>query len=700
MITNKKGESKTLSPKTLGEILADTCSNVVYVIEDVLQREFVWGRYCIETLWDDILSCVKTNIEHGKAGGRNSKYNSAYLQIGNLEHSVIDKCNEEKLYKLGHYDFRSIVDGSQRIRSALFLILAFMYEIAKEKNEEYIDMSYIEYPDGNYKLIEAGIGKLDAFYHKVKNTKVLDIEKDLTKSLRKSKNVDNYIKGFDNEDEKDYYDIFILFISLIERDVIGVYSLKDTLDIILDNTVLYEEEIPEENKFDRFLDRNKKGTPMSDESMYPKYIINKFDSSVKNEILDSFLEFKKTADEIQIKKGKPGQFRATKNGDEACIYIMIEALKIMLGMEYRSDPKVKKMVFSSTFNLSNMDYGVAECFKREIFKTYNDAIEFFKLCNTIALFVKNDSFIRHRDFFEDCYNFRDFATPDVEWWYFIKPTFIACWLLKENRYKDFVFAKKMLSRLYYVYILSRSCSTNSQNLINKLENISYEMLSDSGENFIGKMTTCYNDFLFNLREKDDNSVEETIKRMVNNLSYGIKTHRKAIDAVLTSLEQWVIEETGISTENFYYIWKKNGKDKNAQPSFDKDHWVPKNKFSDLEDNSEYERIGNIVLLENSLNRSKQDDEELNSKYYGESGLIQTKYMNKDIRGTFNSNILEKLNKMPFLVRYSEDTLKHPSKSVIEDRKNVISDSFTKFIVGFTDDNKNNEVNVSNDETVN
>ena len=42
MLTNKKGESKTLNPKTGGEILADTCSNVIYVIEDVLQREFVW----------------------------------------------------------------------------------------------------------------------------------------------------------------------------------------------------------------------------------------------------------------------------------------------------------------------------------------------------------------------------------------------------------------------------------------------------------------------------------------------------------------------------------------------------------------------------------------------------------------------------------------------------------------------------------
>jgi hypothetical protein len=93
MIIKSIPEPKTLTPKSLKDILFNE-EKRVNVIENIMQRELVWGEACIETLWHDIVECIKSNVYNAKEMIFNEKrFENAQMIIGSLEYSEIDKCN-------------------------------------------------------------------------------------------------------------------------------------------------------------------------------------------------------------------------------------------------------------------------------------------------------------------------------------------------------------------------------------------------------------------------------------------------------------------------------------------------------------------------------------------------------------------------------------------------------------------------------
>ena len=206
MITKKKPEGKTLSPKSLFDILCGDEDKSVNIIENIIQRELVWSLPCIETFWHDVLECIRINIANTKSGLRGKVFDKAYMNAGNIEYSTIDATNKDAVKPLDVGEHKSIVDGSQRNRISLFMVLAYMFEKCKINDKEYVDLSYFKSDNGEYKLMEIGIGKLDSFFHKIETTTIAELSKEINK-----RSLDKRTKKFQkNDEERDYFEVFAL----------------------------------------------------------------------------------------------------------------------------------------------------------------------------------------------------------------------------------------------------------------------------------------------------------------------------------------------------------------------------------------------------------------------------------------------------------------------------------------------------------
>lgn len=137
----------------------------------------MWDINNIETLWNDIKNCIENNIEHPEQDACGKRiYQTAYMHVGDLEYSQIDKCNESYKNDTFRGTYKSIVDGSQRCRTCLFMLLAILYEKAILEDKEFIDTRPIKTRSGDYKLLEFGINKLDSFYESITRTPVNKIK--------------------------------------------------------------------------------------------------------------------------------------------------------------------------------------------------------------------------------------------------------------------------------------------------------------------------------------------------------------------------------------------------------------------------------------------------------------------------------------------------------------------------------------------
>ena len=91
MITRKKPEGKTLSPKRLYDVLCFAQDKSINIIENIIQRELVWTYACIETFWHDVLECVKLNIEQSVTSDYfGTVFDKAYMVAGTIEYSKPD----------------------------------------------------------------------------------------------------------------------------------------------------------------------------------------------------------------------------------------------------------------------------------------------------------------------------------------------------------------------------------------------------------------------------------------------------------------------------------------------------------------------------------------------------------------------------------------------------------------------------------
>lgn len=675
MITKNAFVSKTLCPKSLMDILLpESKQKRISVIEDVLQRPLVWDTTNIETLWGDIYKCIQQNIQNNSSKGYFSDkvYDKGYLNIGSIEYSEVENYNMNKLIEIygdTFTDVKSVVDGSQRSRVSILMALAFAYKVSETECLPNVCVDIFKMDNGCYKIIEMGKNELSDIYNRLENDDLSKISKDISNSKYSIEKLEKKLLS-DNE-ERNYFDIFVLFVRLIERDICGTFDLKDSFNIAMENVSFYEEYVDKDYKFERFVDRNKKGTPMSDESMYPKYIINNFEN--KEKLHASFIRFKEKAKECEHNN----RFVNTKKGLNSVLFIMIEALKCKLGFEVINDDNVKyNDIFSSTFELKDIKYGVERCFLDKLyFRSEEETVDYFNYCYEIAEFLDKESFKSHTDCRDNYFYFRNTADKDCMWWYLIKPLFLTHTLYKKDKYEIYAFLKGYFIRAYGFYIPLRTINTNSQNFINLMEEVSYYLIKyvDNYDALKKNLIDKLNKYMLNY-----GGVKKVVNDSIGHLSYTTSRHKNAIRSVLNTIEYAICEECGFDGRNLIDMYERKGK------KFELDHWKPKNGYySDNEEYDEaYDKIGNLVLVEESLNKSKGCDETKNSKTYVQSNLYQTKLFDIGNRGSFYNKELDIFNNSGILCRFDTQTINSPTLENIKKRTNFIISFFEKFITNY------------------
>lgn len=647
-------ETTVLNSENLSKILTNE-SSIVYVIENDIQRDYVWNIDNVATLWDEVFSCINENISYPRITVSKKLFDKRYVDLSTLEYSDVETHNK-KDYCVSEInaDYRSIVDGSQRCRTCMLMIMAFLYERAKVAKLEYVDLSPIMIDNTVYKLMEIGIDKLDMFYDIFRTTTVLEISKKI-KPFEKTSN-----KIGEIHEEKDYFDIFNLFVNYIEDSIqLTIDKLNDALSIVLENTWFRTEYIPHEYKFSRFLDCNKRGTPMSDEDMYPKFIINKYKDEEKKQIYKAFQEFKEKAEDTTKNK----RFRKTKKGTGPLLFIMNIVLKEKLSKEL-SKYELRK-VFCSTFGIGNIEYGIEKCFaNNKVFHTYQDAVNFFQTCSKVADFLNYRSFDYTGILSEENYYFKDVSKYNNVWWYFIAPLFFIDKDLTKDigeRIKNIMFA------VFSFYSVDRASNTNSQNFINYLEEITEIILTEHPDTIIDSVLIRSKKFI----ENRGLNAMDTIPMLI----FSNNRHKNAMVAIFRTIEYALCDRLKASTNSLYDMHYVNGK----KQTWEMDHFLPRNKMPENAFKGDYDHIGNIVPLEGSLNASKQDNSTKNADYYKESKFLQTRFMNINARGELSVAQLNLLNSFYGFKRYTEIELNHPTKEIIDERTQNIYNFFVSFI---------------------
>lgn len=675
MICKSSFKPKTLSPICLMDILmSESKQKRISVIEDVLQRPLVWDTANIETLWGDIYRCIQENVQNNNSKGyfNDKVYNSRYINIGSIEYSEVENYNMDKLiegYGNTFSEVKSIVDGSQRSRVSLLMALAFAYKVSESDSLPNIRVDMFKMDNGCYKIIEMGKNELSDIYDKIENNDLSKISKEISNPKYAIEKLEKKLLS-DNE-ERNYFDIFVLFVRLIERDICGTFDLKDSFKIAMENVSFYEEYVDKDYKFERFVDRNKKGTPMSDESMYPKYIINKFEH--KELLHNSFVRFKEKAKECE----RNNRFVNTKKGLNSILFIMIEALKCKLGFEIINDDNIKyNDIFNSAFELKDIKYGVERCFLDELyFRSEEETDDYFNYCYDIAEFLNEESFKSHLNCNDNYFYFRNTADKDCLWWYFIKPLFLAHTLYKKDKYEIYTFLKQYFYRAYSFYIILRTVNTNSQNFINLIEEVSYYLIkyTNDYDTLKKKLIDKFNKYTLNY-----GGVERVVNDGIGHLSYTTSRHKNAIRSVLNTIEYSICEEFGVNSRHLIDLYECKGK------KFNLDHWKPQNAYCDNNEEYDetYDKIGNLVLVEESLNKSKGCDEIKNSRIYVQSNLYQTRLFENENRGTFCNKELDIFNDSGILCRFDTQTINSPSLENIKQRTNFIKNFLKNFITNF------------------
>ena len=151
-----------------------------------------------------------------------------------------------------------------------------------------------------------------------------------------------------------------------------------------------------------------------------------------------------------------------------------------------------------------------------------------------------------------------------------------------------------------------------------------------------------------------------------------------------------IKRLNVSHDNLYRFMT----DKNF--ICDYDHIIPVKQYNKLCNNDDYEadisNVGTLVLLESSLNRSKQDKMDKNSTIYSNSNFYLTSFLLSSTTKGFPKNKIASID----FERYTEEELNNFTIENVSKRNLYLIDTYVDWIYDLTFDfNKDDEYEHNN-----
>jgi hypothetical protein len=665
----------------------------LYFIEDVVQRPYAWKAKDIRELVSEFFFLQEMICKGSKSAAL------AYVDFGDIQVSELEPYNKTEelnaLEKQG-IGIYSEIDGSQRCRTylVLYIVLLMLKEKESGQGETYFDLENLKNGFDRFKFYGIDTQDLSDLYDFIAKTKINKILKDnkintMENKFENGKEKDNlisllfYVIYLVNDAVSDYLDGGTLTEADMEAPVENQKSVEDakinfidcSIKTLLNRVYGHQAVVPYVNKYDKFNDLNAKGEPIEDKERIPRILLNTF-QDVKEELYGKFVKLRELCKTCEDEK----RFVPGRSFKDCIILIMVEAFKILLLKNHRDDfekQKVFKQIFSSKYDLDNVKYGLKTLIdKKIVFKNSDELFEYFDMCIDMAEFVLNDSFTKHNDKYNDYFYFQNYSGDKCVWQYFIKPLYI---LHKSNyTYEEKEEIKDLLYRTCYLfYTLTKGFNntTNVQSLINAIEDISRTMIENSGST-VKELKTNINVLIYHFQELNSFNWADYLTHL-GGISYVSKTERGVIKRIMIAMEYFLCKKYSLSTDVLYQTlsnWKN--------PDYDLDHIKPKSLLNEPDNTDEVRLInslGNIALLENTLNERKGDNMKKNSSLYVQSKFICTKLLCNDFYGEFNNIDINDIKNETCVVRLSEEDL---NEKMTNEMINMRRDAIATFICQF------------------
>ena len=640
-------KSSNKNPMSLNEIFSNS-NNKVYPIKSDLQRRFCWTEKEVDNLIEQYyIEMFEKNITADERGE-----DSFYATIGD---GII--CKEMPNWKETGCVYSELVDMSQRITTtyAICIVSLFLY----------MDKEGISDIDERRKLFE--------LYLKTKNKKSFKVEttfKDCEinsvyeniiantfsfekKEVNKAVNLFKCVK--DGEVKyKPFSSLVRKVYSTITNNIGTDVNFKEYLDAFLRNTYLQIEECDNAVRLEKFREVNSYRVGVADADIYKSMLCYKGEMvDDKFQVFEEWIKKISTSDD-----GCRKRINILKAHYTVSEYIM----KLSL-ISLTKDEDICRF----DFKLNDAEKGIEWQIYNEkgILRTEGDVIVFLDRCIDICKFLYN-SMEMPREFNESWYMFTEGRNTSTIWLYNILPCYIIS-KIEDTNIKTYAF--DMLLKSYLIYSIRYLDNKSVQYIQNYLftfamklilfENKGYDALKDELNAHYSK---TFGGFIIS-----------GMSNAFSHISYAGKTSQGAIRGILSVVEFLAQRKANVKKDNIYRFVTSKKSD------IDIEHIMPQIKKT--EDNDVFvDGIGNLVLLESSLNSSKKDNADATSKRYTDSSFITTKLIMGDSRyeGLTNEQLSILRDKyLPYCC--TVENLNRFDEDMIKQRKNGISKMLRDFL---------------------
>lgn len=631
-------KSSNKNPMSLSEIFSNA-NNRVYPIKSDLQRRYCWTENEVDNFIEQyFIEMYNKNIIADERGE-----DSVYGTIGD---GII--CKEMPNWKGTGCSYNELVDMSQRITTSYGICMVSLYLYLLR--EGIVD-------------VEERRAILDS-YLKTKNKKSFNVEttfkdceiKDVYEAIA------NNTFSFNPKEVKDANKLFSTSKGVVYKPfsqlVRKIYSIitnsigydvdfKMYLDAFLKNTFIQVEECDNTVRVEKFREVNSYRVGVADVDIYKSLLCY-----MGENVDEKYQEFENAVKKI-----------TSTNADGCRKRINI------LKAKYTINEYIMKLALISLtrdedicrfdFKLSDTDKGIEWQINNEngILGTEENVIAFLDKCIDICNFLYN-SMDASKAFNESWYMFTEGRNTSVIWLYNILPCYVIS-NMTDERCKDYAF--DMLLKSYLIYSIKYLDNRSVQYIQNYMFTFAMKLI-----NFEMKGYDTLKDELDNLYNKTFGSfIIDGLSDTVSHISYVSTSSQGAIRGILSVMEFLAQRKVNVRKDNvFKFLTNKNS-------AIDIEHIMP-HALKDEDNDVFINGIGNLTLLESSLNSSKMDNADDTSKRYNDSSFITTKLIidNSRYEGLTNNELYDLRNNIiPYCC--PENTINDFKVEAVKQRKSGI-----------------------------
>lgn len=643
-----KPKGQTIDPLYVREALTSE-NNKYYVIEGHVQRRYKW---CLDLI-RDFITTISNTVDTNKESEIKMEDNVFVDFYDIIISETDDKSGDEFRQAI------SIIDGGQRLITSYATIMALCYILMEKQSITDVN----ERRKFVYKYVKTKNEK-----HFKLNTTFRDddikctTEEIIMNSLKLTdKIVETTINGLKNERNDKHFKNVVIGVYGIINDIFDVNTdFNYVMDIFLDKMYFFSKKCPKELKKKTFIEINKKRQTVENTDIYKTLINGKEEQSecIISGKYDNLVEY---TNDIK----KKGLMVDLKRGTCVLDFIMQSGLKYI----DRTEQTLK-----DTFYLDNNSYGIEYQLDNGILKDKQGTVNFLDVCADICSYL-NNSMMYSDELYNDDYFFTQLGKKRL-WWHVMLPLYVIHHEFSGEKH-DFLY--DVLMKSWTCYNIRYTISSHIQYYQKFLAKFTYLALLHKDDDIMvlkSVIKNWYNEVFYDLLNKD---MDKAIKR----LNYTIDKDKQAIRSILSTIEYSIYKNIGSKTNMLYNfieeynnsnkIKPKDGTPKGSKPNkvMSIDHIIPQSygKAAMIDENV-INSIGNLTLLELTLNQKKSDDITKNREIYLGSKYLSTNLLNND-NSFINLSTLD-ISKVNNLVkRYDETEINNFSKSDIEHRTDFI-----------------------------